>query len=54
VAAALAAGVLPAALGLRHFCLSTQVAEPLAAAGASGIMVAPHPDEAALLALLDA
>lgn len=46
------AGVLDRALALSHDCLSPQVAEPLAAAGATRIAIAPHPDEAALLALM--
>ena len=53
VSGARAANILPAALAVRHLCLSAQAAEPLAAAGASGIMVAPHPEEAALIALLE-
>lgn len=47
------AGILDRALGLVHYCLSAQVAEPLRAAGAGKIRTAPRPDEAALLALLD-
>jgi uroporphyrinogen-III synthase len=35
-----------------HFCLSRQVAEPLAAAGAGHIQIAPEPTEAALIALV--
>lgn len=38
--------------GLIHFCLSAQVAEPLAQAGAADVRVAPEPVEAALLALI--
>ena len=41
-----------AALALTHYCLSPQVAEPLAAAGAPLLRVAPRPDEAALLGLV--
>jgi uroporphyrinogen-III synthase len=37
-----------------HFCLSAQVAEPLAQAGAANIRVAKEPVEAALLALVPA
>jgi uroporphyrinogen-III synthase len=44
------AGVAGPALDVRHFCLSAQVAEPLA--GASHIEIAARPDEAALIALL--
>jgi uroporphyrinogen-III synthase len=39
-------------LKCKHFCLSTQVAEPLARAGATQVFVAQHPDEAALLDLV--
>lgn len=46
------AGVWEPALDVRHFCLSEQVAEPLRAAQAAQVAVAPKPDEAALLALL--
>jgi len=35
-----------------HFCLSRQVAQPLAAAGAATIRLAPRPDEAAMLDLV--
>jgi uroporphyrinogen-III synthase len=35
-----------------HFCLSRQVAEPLAQAGAPDIRIAPEPTEAALTALI--
>jgi uroporphyrinogen-III synthase len=48
------AGIAAQALAVRHFCLSPQVAEPLVAAGAVKTAVAGRPDEAALLALLDA
>jgi uroporphyrinogen-III synthase len=38
-----------------HYCLSRQVSEPLAAAGAGGrIRVAPRPEEAALIGLIGA
>jgi uroporphyrinogen-III synthase len=47
VAGAKKADVARAALAVRHFCLSAQVAEPLA--GAGHIVVAARPDEAALL-----
>jgi uroporphyrinogen-III synthase len=52
--AALAANLAEAAgkadrfLGLRHFCLSDDVAEPLCALGAARIAVAETPDEAGL------
>jgi uroporphyrinogen-III synthase len=40
------------ALAPVHFCLSRQVAQPLRAAGAATIRIAPRPDEAALLELV--
>jgi len=46
------AGVSGPAMRVRHLCLSAQVAEPLA--GASRIVIATRPDEAALLELLQA
>lgn len=52
LAGAREAGVEREALGLRHLCLSAQVAAPLQAAGAQTIAVAKHPDEAALFELL--
>ena len=48
------AGVAPQAFGIRHFCLSAQIAAPLKAAGATNIAIAKRPDEAALLALVEA
>jgi uroporphyrinogen-III synthase len=54
VETARAAGVLESALRAAHFCLSAQVAEPLAQAGAADIRVAERPNEAALLALIAA
>jgi uroporphyrinogen-III synthase len=39
-------------LKCKQFCLSAQVAEPLRKAGATHILVAPRPDEAALLDLV--
>jgi uroporphyrinogen-III synthase len=54
LAGAGAAGVLERALAVRHFCLSAQIAEPLTAAGAGKVAVAPRPNEVALIALLDA
>lgn len=47
------AGLLDRALAPVQFCLSRQVAEPLAASGAAGIRIASHPNEAAMLALVD-
>jgi uroporphyrinogen-III synthase len=46
------AGVLDAAVGLTHYCLSSEVAAPLRAAGAGAVKVASRPDEAALIALV--
>jgi uroporphyrinogen-III synthase len=54
VEAARAAGVLESALQVAHFCLSAQVAEPLAQAGAAAIRVAERPNEAVLIALIAA
>jgi uroporphyrinogen-III synthase len=54
LAGAKKAGLAEQALGVRHLCLSVKVAEPLVAAGAGHITVAKRPDEASLLALLDA
>jgi uroporphyrinogen-III synthase len=54
VDAARAAGLLANALQPVHFCLSAQVAEPLAQAGASAIRVAERPNEAVLIALIAA
>jgi len=45
-------GVVAAALKPVHYCLSARAAEPLAAAGAAHIQVAPRPDEASLLTLV--
>ncbi len=47
------AGLLGAALAPIHFCLSRQVAAPLAAAGAAGIRLASRPDEAAIIGLVN-
>jgi uroporphyrinogen-III synthase len=52
IAGARMAGIVPSALGIRHYCLSQAVAEPLAEAGARRIVVPPHPDEAGLIELL--
>ena len=49
-----AAGLGDTVLRLRHLCLSEDCAEPLKARGAASVAVAQHPDEDALLALLDA
>jgi uroporphyrinogen-III synthase len=48
-----AAGITDRALEPSHYCLSHQVAGPLAAAGAVGIQIAPRPNEAALIELLN-
>ncbi len=48
------AGIAAQALAVRHFCLSAPIAAPLVAAGATNVVVAKRPDEAALLALAEA
>ncbi|HEV7257826.1 MAG TPA: uroporphyrinogen-III synthase [Bosea sp. (in: a-proteobacteria)] len=48
-----AAGVVDPLLDLTHVALSADVAAPLISAGASTVLVAEHPEEAALLAALD-
>ena len=53
VNAARRADALASALEPTHFCLSAQVAEPLARAGAAIIRVAREPAEAALIELID-
>ena len=50
--AARGGGLLESALKPAQFCLSAQIAEPLAQAGAGTIHVAPRPVEAALIELL--
>jgi uroporphyrinogen-III synthase len=52
VSAARSGGLLESALRPAHFCLSAQIAEPLAEAGAITIHVAHRPLEAALIELL--
>ena len=47
------AGLLARALEPLQLCLSDQVAQPLAMTDCAGIKIAPHPDEAALIALID-
>jgi uroporphyrinogen-III synthase len=42
------------ALSVAHYCLSSQVAEPLVAAGATAVRVASRPEEAALIELVNA
>jgi uroporphyrinogen-III synthase len=53
VNAARRSGVLAQALAPAHLCLSAQVGEPLAGAGATSIKVADRPNQAALLGLID-
>jgi uroporphyrinogen-III synthase len=53
VEASRGAGLHPAALKLVHYCLSARVAEPLQAAGAPIVRIAPRPVEAALIDLVD-
>ncbi len=52
LAGAQAAGRIARALQVRHYCLSAQVAAPLAEAGAAHISIAAHPSEAGLIELL--
>ncbi len=52
LAGAVEADIAEQALKVRHYCLSAQVAEPLQAAGAKRVAVAPRPQEAALIELL--
>ena len=52
VSAARGGGLLESALKPAHFCLSAQIAEPLAEAGANTVHVAQRPVEAALIELL--
>jgi uroporphyrinogen-III synthase len=54
VSTARAAGLLASALKPVHFCLSAQIAEPLAQAGAADIRIAPKSEESALIALIGA
>jgi uroporphyrinogen-III synthase len=46
------AGIREAALLPVHICISRQVGEPLAAAGAAAIRIAPRPDESAMIELV--
>jgi len=46
------AGIRDAALTPVHLCISRQVAQPLAAAGAAAIRIALRPDEAAMMELV--
>jgi uroporphyrinogen-III synthase len=52
IAGARQANITGPALAVRHFCLSAPAAEPLA--GAGKVRIAARPDEAALIALLQA
>jgi len=52
VSSAREAGIAEQALAVRHYCLSAQVAAPLEAAGAKRVVIAPRPEEAALVELL--
>ena len=54
IAAARRGGLSAAAIKPVHFCLSAQVAEPLARAGAADVRIAARPTAAALTALIDA
>jgi uroporphyrinogen-III synthase len=54
VDAARTAGLLANALKPVHFCLSAQIAEPLAQARAADIRIAERPNEAVLIALIAA
>jgi uroporphyrinogen-III synthase len=49
---ALRSGAMESALAPCHYCLSAQVAAPLAAHGTGGIKIARYPNETALLELL--
>jgi uroporphyrinogen-III synthase len=51
---ACAGKALRPALSVTHYCLSSQVAEPLIAAGAAVVRVASRPEEAALIELVNA
>ena len=46
------AGIRDAALAPAQICISRQVAQPLAAAGAAALRIAPRPDEAAMMELV--
>jgi uroporphyrinogen-III synthase len=47
------ASLRDAALAPVHYCLSARIAEPLAAAGAKSIRIAPRPTEDSLVQLVD-
>jgi uroporphyrinogen-III synthase len=52
VAAVKAAGIDDSVTRIKHLCLSSQVAAPLVAAGATAVVVAGEPNEQALLACI--
>jgi uroporphyrinogen-III synthase len=54
LAGAGAAQVTAQALAIRHLCLSAHIAAPLQAAGATRVVVAKRPDEAAMIELVTA
>jgi uroporphyrinogen-III synthase len=49
-----AAALLDQAIATAHYCLSAQIAEPLATAGARTVRIAARPEEPALLELMGA
>jgi uroporphyrinogen-III synthase len=53
LAGAALADLTESALGVRHLCLSAQIAEPLVGAGATRVAIAARPDEASLIAMVD-
>jgi uroporphyrinogen-III synthase len=53
IAGAHAAEITGPALDIRHVCMSAQVAEPLLAAGAKHVEIAPQPNEKALIGLIE-
>ena len=46
-------GLIDRVRSMRHYCMSTRIAEPLEAAGAGRILVAQRPEEAAVLGLIE-
>jgi len=54
VAALTAAGIADSSINIKHFCLSSEVAAPLLAAGARTVEVAGAPNEKALFARIGA
>ena len=54
LAGARQAGIVEQAVAVRQVCLSKQIADGLAGAGACNIAIAKQPDEAALIAALEA